>query len=280
MQPDEQLVLTRADDAEATTGRVLDLLAPIGKGTRGLIVAPPKSGKTALLKDVCRSIETNNPDVQLIVLLIDERPEDVTDMRRALEHGEVAASTFDRPAEEHVAVAEITIERAKRLVESGQDVVIIVDGITRLARAYDQAAPSSGRTVAGGVDANAVHLPKRFFGAARNAEEGGSITVLATVATETGSTMDDVVAEAFRETANTEIRLVRALAEQGVNPAIDVADSSTRNLEALVDSAAADAMNRLRRTLLDGSSDSTSPIEGLLERLAKDAGNDAVLKKA
>ena len=280
VQPDEQLVLTRADDAEATTGRVLDLLAPIGKGTRGLIVAPPKSGKTALLKDVCRSIETNNPDVQLIVLLLDERPEDVTDMRRALEHGEVAASTFDRPAEEHVAVAEITIERAKRLVESGQDVVIIVDGITRLARAYDQAAPSSGRTVAGGVDANAVHLPKRFFGAARNAEEGGSITVLATVATETGSTMDDVVAEAFRETANTEIRLVRALAEQGVNPAIDVADSSTRNLEALVDSAAAGAMSRLRRTLLDGSSEATSPIEGLLERLAKDAGNDAVLKKA
>lgn len=280
VQPDEQLVQTLADDAAATTGRVLDLLAPIGKGTRGLIMAPPKSGKTAVLKDICRSIETNNPDVQLIVLLLDERPEDVTDMRRSLEHGEVAASTFDRPADEHVAVAEITIERAKRLVESGQDVVIVVDGMTRLARAYDQSAPSSGRTVAGGVDTNAVHLPKRFFGAARNAEEGGSLTVLATVATETGSTMDDVVAEAFRETANTEVRLVRALAEQGVHPAVDIAESSTRNLDALVDSGQAEATARLRRTLLEGASASTSAIEGLLERLAKDASNDAILKKA
>lgn len=280
VQPDEQLVQTLADDADATTGRVLDLLAPIGKGTRGLIMAPPKSGKTAILKDICRSIETNNPDVQLIVLLLDERPEDITDMRRSLEHGEVAASAFDRPADEHVAVAEITIERAKRLVESGQDVVIVADGITRLARAYDQSAPSSGRSVAGGVDTNAVHLPKRFFGAARNAEEGGSLTVLATVATETGSTMDDVIAEAFRETANTEVRLVRALAEQGVHPAIDVADSSTRNLDVLVDEKQAEAMTRLRRTLLDGSSASASAIEGLLERLAKDAGNDGVLKKA
>ena len=276
VHPDEQLVLTLEDDPGATTGRILDLLAPIGKGTRGLIVAPPKSGKTRIIKDICRSIETNNPDVNLIVLLIDERPEEVTAMRRALEHGEVAASSFDRPADEHVAVAEITIERAKRLVESGQDVVIVLDSLTRLARSYDQASPSSGRTVAGGVDAAAIHAPKRFFGAARNVEEGGSLSILATISAATGSVMDDAVLESFRETANMELRLQGGAEDQGLHPAVDVAGTTTRHADQLVDEATIEGGRRLRAAV-ESADDA---LAALLQRLSDDASNDAVLKKA
>ncbi len=276
VHPDEQLVLTLEDDPSATTGRILDLLAPVGKGTRGLIVAPPKSGKTRIIKDICTSIETNSPDVNLIVLLIDERPEEVTAMRRALEQGEVAASSFDRPADEHVAVAEITIERAKRLVESGQDVVIVLDSLTRLARSYDQASPSSGRTVAGGVDVAAIHAPKRFFGAARNVEEGGSLSILATISAETGSVMDDAVLESFRETANMELRLQGGAEDQGLHPAVDVAGTTTRHADQLVDEAAIEGGRRLRRAVVEGADDA---LAALLQRLSDDASNDAVLKK-
>ncbi len=276
VHPDEQLAMTLPDDPSATTGRILDLLAPIGKGTRGLIIAPPKSGKTRIIKDICTSIETNNPDVNLIVLLIDERPEEVTDMRRALEHGEVAASSFDRPADEHVAVAEITIERAKRLVESGQDVVIVLDSLTRLARSYDQASPSSGRTVAGGVDVAAIHAPKRFFGAARNVEEGGSLSILATISAETGSVMDDAVLESFQEAANMELRLQRGAEDHGLHPAVDVNATSTRHADQLVDEAAVEGGRRLRRAVVEGTDDA---LGALLKRLSDDATNDGVLKK-
>ena len=190
------------------TARIVDLLSPIGKGQRGLIVSPPKAGKTTVMKQIAHSIEANNPDVHLMVLLVDERPEEVTDMRRSVK-GEVVASTFDRPSEEHTAVAELAIERAKRLVEVGRDVVIILDGITRLARAYNLAQPATGRIMSGGVDSGALYPPKKFFGAARNIEEGGSLTILATALVETGSKMDEVIFEEFKGTGNMELRLDR-----------------------------------------------------------------------
>jgi len=193
--------------------RIVDLLAPIGKGQRGLIVSPPKAGKTTIMKQIAQSIETNNPEVHLMVLLVDERPEEVTDIRRSV-RGEVISSTFDRPAEEHTHVAELCIERAKRLVEQGRDVVIILDGITRLARAYNLAAPATGRIMSGGVDSGALYPPKKFFGAARNIEEGGSLTILASALVETGSKMDEVIFEEFKGTGNMELRLDRRLAER------------------------------------------------------------------
>ncbi len=247
--PDERLVLERRGDALNMTARVIDLITPIGKGQRGLIVSPPKAGKTAVMKQIARSIETNHPEVQLIVLLVDERPEEVTDMKRWLHHGEVAASTFDRPSEEHTHVAELTIERAKRMVEEGKDVVIILDGITRLARAYNLAAPATGRIMSGGIDTGALYPPKKFFGAARNVEEGGSLTILATALVETGSRMDEVIFEEFKGTGNMELRLDRHLAERRIYPAIDVDGSSTRHEELLFDRHQLQQVWKLRRVL-------------------------------
>ena len=223
--PDEQLQLENPADPSNMTARIIDLIAPIGKGQRGLIVSPPKAGKTTIMKTIATSIERNNPEVELIVLLVDERPEEVTDMRRTVQ-GEVIASTFDRPSDEHTHVAELAIERAKRLVESGEDVVIILDGITRLARAYNLAAPATGRIMSGGIDAGALYPPKKFFGAARNIEEGGSLTILATALVETNSRMDDAIFEEFKGTGNMELRLDRKLAERRIFPAIDVDASS------------------------------------------------------
>ena len=263
------------------TARIVDLLSPIGKGQRGLIVSPPKAGKTTIMKQIARSIETNNPEVKLIVLLVDERPEEVTDMKRWLINGEVAASTFDRPAEEHTAIAEVTIERARRLVEYGQDVVIILDGITRLARAYNLAAPATGRIMSGGVDSGALYPPKKFFGAARNVEEGGSLTILATALVETGSKMDEVIFEEFKGTGNMELRLDRRIAERRVYPAIDVNASSTRHEELLFDRKQLNQVWKLRRVLnglaSDGDNGSGAGLELLIDRLKTFPNNDEFL---
>src|SRR3954471_7825815 len=230
--PDEKLRLEVPGDTNNMVARIVDLISPIGKGQRGLIVSPPKAGKTTVLKQIAHSIETNNPEVHLMVLLVDERPEEVTDMRRSVK-GEVVSSTFDRPSEKHTQVAELAIDRAKRLVEMGKDVVIVLDGITRLARAYNLAAPASGRILSGGVDSAALYPPKKFFGAARNIEEGGSLTILATALIETGSRMDEVIFEEFKGTGNMELRLDRKLAERRISPAIDVDASSPRHEELL-----------------------------------------------
>ena len=249
--PDVRLTMERQGDPSNMTTRIIDLIAPIGKGQRGLIVSPPKAGKTSVMKQIVRSIETNNPEVHLFVLLVDERPEEVTDMRRWLknEDSQVVASTFDRPTEEHIHVAELTIERAKRLVEEGQDVAIILDGITRLSRAYNLAAPQSGRVMSGGVDSSALYPPKKFFGAARNVEEGGSLTILATALVDTGSRMDEVIFEEFKGTGNMELRLDRRLAEQRIYPAIDVEASSTRQEELLFLGTQLQQVWKLRRVL-------------------------------
>jgi transcription termination factor Rho len=235
--PDEALKLERDIKAEENiTGRVIDIVAPIGKGQRGIIVAPPKSGKTVMMQHVAHAIASNHPDVILIVLLIDERPEEVTDMQRTV-RGEVVASTFDEPATRHVQVAEMVIEKAKRLVEHKKDVVILLDSITRLARAYNTVMPSSGKVLTGGVEANALQRPKRFFGAARNIEEGGSLTILATALIDTGSRMDDVIYEEFKGTGNMEIHLDRRMAEKRVYPAINIGRSGTRREELLLEPA-------------------------------------------
>ena len=233
IHPDERFRLeSGSGSTEDITGRILDLVSPIGKGQRGLIVAPPKAGKTMLLQNIAQSLSVNYPDAELIVLLIDERPEEVTEMRR-LVRGEVVASTFDEPANRHVQVAEMVIEKAKRLVEHKKDVVILLDSITRLARAYNTVIPSSGKVLTGGIDANALHRPKRFFGAARNVEEGGSLTILATALIDTGSKMDEVIYEEFKGTGNSEIHLNRKLAEKRIYPAIDIIRSGTRREELL-----------------------------------------------
>jgi transcription termination factor Rho len=247
--PDEKLRVELLDNPMEITGRIVDLLAPIGKGQRGLIVSPPKAGKTTILKQIVFSIERNDPEVHLMVLLVDERPEEVTDMRRHVQRGEVVASTFDRPSEEHTQVAELVIERAKRLVEMGRDVVVVLDGITRLARAYNLAAPASGRILSGGVDSTALYPPKRFFGAARNIEEGGSLTIIATALIETGSKMDEVIFEEFKGTGNMELRLDRRLAERRIYPAIDVEQSSTRHEELLYTRGQLNQIWKLRRVL-------------------------------
>jgi transcription termination factor Rho len=249
--PDTRLTLEIPADPTNMTARIIDLISPIGKGQRGLIVSPPKAGKTTIMKQIARSIEVNNPEVHLFVLLVDERPEEVTDMKRWLknESSTVVASTFDRPAEEHIHVAELTIERAKRLVEGGGDVVIILDGITRLSRAYNLAAPASGRVMSGGIDTGALYPPKKFFGAARNVEEGGSLTILATALVETGSRMDEVIFEEFKGTGNMELRLDRRLAERRIYPAIDVDASSTRHEELLFLGTQLQQVWKLRRVL-------------------------------
>jgi transcription termination factor Rho len=278
--PDEKLGMEIEGDSTNMTARIIDLLSPIGKGQRGLIVSPPKAGKTTIMKHIARSIETNNPEVKLIVLLVDERPEEVTDMKRWLQHSEVAASTFDRPSEEHTQIAELTIERAKRMVESGQDVVIILDGITRLARAYNLAAPSTGRIMSGGVDSGALYPPKRFFGAARNVEEGGSLTILATALVETGSKMDEVIFEEFKGTGNMELRLDRRIAERRIYPAIDVDASSTRHEELLFERKQLNQVWKLRRVLSGLAADSggaAAGLELLTDRLKTFNNNDEFL---
>jgi len=276
--PDQKLHLELAGDSANVTARIVDLISPIGKGQRGLIVSPPKAGKTTVLKQIAHSIEANNPEVQLIVLLVDERPEEVTDMRRSVK-GEVVASTFDRPAEEHTQVAELVIERAKRLVEMGRDVVIVLDGITRLARAYNLAQPATGRVMSGGIDTGALYPPKKFFGAARNIEEGGSLTILATALVETGSRMDEVIFEEFKGTGNMELKLDRRLAERRVYPAIDVSSSSTRHEELLFDRKQLEQVWKLRRVLgaLAAEGSNAASLELLMDKIRQTKSNDEFL---
>jgi transcription termination factor Rho len=276
--PDSRLNLEMPGDKDNLTARIVDLLSPIGKGQRGMIVSPPKAGKTTVMKQIAHSIEANNPEVHLMVLLVDERPEEVTDMRRSVK-GEVIASTFDRPADEHTQVAELAIERAKRLVEMGKDVVIVLDGITRLARAYNLAAPATGRIMSGGVDSGALYPPKKFFGAARNVEEGGSLTILASALVETGSKMDEVIFEEFKGTGNMELRLDRRLSERRLYPAIDVNASSTRHEELLFERSQLQQVWKLRRVLNALASDSkdAAGLELLMDKIRTTASNDEFL---
>ena len=273
--PDSRLALELEDDPANITGRIVDLVSPIGKGQRGLVVSPPKAGKTTILKQIVYSVERNNPEVHLMVLLVDERPEEVTDMRRHVKNGEVVASTFDRPSDEHTQVAELTIERAKRLVEMGRDVVIILDGITRLARAYNLSAPASGRILSGGVDSTALYPPKRFFGAARNIEEGGSLTIIATALIETGSRMDEVIFEEFKGTGNMELRLDRRLSERRIYPSIDVEASSTRHEELLFDRNQLQQVWKLRRVL--NALEEGKGLELLIDKIRTTKSNDEFL---
>ncbi len=256
--------------AAGLTGRVIDLVAPIGKGQRGLIVSPPKAGKTMVMQQIANAITENNPEVHLMVVLVDERPEEVTDFQRSVK-GEVIASTFDRPATDHTTVAELAIERAKRLVELGHDVVVLLDGITRLGRAYNLAVPASGRILSGGVDSSALYPPKKFFGAARNIEDGGSLTIIATALVETGSRMDEVIFEEFKGTGNMELRLRREFADKRIFPAIDVSASSTRREELLIDKDELAIVWKLRRLLagLEGS----QGLELVLDKLKKSNTN-------
>jgi transcription termination factor Rho len=268
LYPQERIRLETA--AENLSGRVMDLMTPIGKGQRGLIVAPPRTGKTMLLQTIAQSITTNHPEVYLIVLLIDERPEEVTDMQRSV-RGEVISSTFDEPAQRHVQVAEMVIEKAKRLVEHKKDVVILLDSITRLARAYNTVAPPSGKVLSGGLDSNALQKPKRFFGAARNIEEGGSITIMSTALIDTGSRMDDVIFEEFKGTGNMEIHLDRKLVDKRVFPAIDIIKSGTRKEELLIPKEDLNRIWVLRKVLTP-----LSPVEAmelLLDKMGKTKSN-------
>jgi transcription termination factor Rho len=276
--PDERLALEVPGDPANITARIVDLISPIGKGQRGMMVSPPKAGKTTVMKQIAHSIELNNPDVHLMVLLVDERPEEATDWRRSV-RGEVIASTFDRPSDEHIAVAELAIERAKRLVELGRDVVIILDGITRLARAYNLGQPATGRIMSGGVDSGALYPPKKFFGAARNVEEGGSLTIVATALVETGSRMDEVIFEEFKGTGNMELRLDRKLSERRVYPAIDVNASSTRHEELLFDRGQLQQVWKLRRVLnaLGNDGNAAAGLELLVDKIRTTRSNDEFL---
>jgi transcription termination factor Rho len=265
LHPNERMTLERGNGStEDITARVIDMVAPLGKGQRGLIVSPPKAGKTMLLQNVAQSITSNHPECYLIVLLIDERPEEVTEMTRSVQ-GEVISSTFDEPASRHVQVAEMVIEKARRLVEHKRDVVILLDSITRLARAYNTVVPSSGKVLTGGVDANALQRPKRFFGAARNIEEGGSLTILATALIDTGSRMDDVIYEEFKGTGNQEIHLDRKIAEKRIYPSININRSGTRREELLTDPAELQKMWILRKLL--HPMDELAAMEFLLDKL-------------
>ncbi|MFG3074330.1 transcription termination factor Rho [Streptomyces sp. NPDC048225] len=274
LHPHERLRLEHP--AAGLTGRVTDLMAPVGKGQRGLIVAPPKTGKTVLLQQIAAAVAGNHPESRLMVVLLDERPEEVTDMRRSV-RGEVYASTFDRSAKQHIALAELVIERAKRLVEAGEDVVVLLDSLTRLCRAHNNAASSGGRTLSGGVDAGALLGPKRFFGAARTAEEGGSLTILATALVETGSRADDFYFEELKSTGNMELRLNRELASRRVFPAVDLTGSGTRREELLLSAAETTAVRGLRRAL--GTRDGQSGVETLLERLRRTPDNATFLRQ-
>ena len=272
LYPEEQLMLETS--AENYSTRIMDLVAPIGKGQRGLIVAPPRTGKTVLLQSIANSISRNHPEVYLIVLLIDERPEEVTDMQRNV-NGEVISSTFDEPANRHVQVAEMVIEKARRLVEHKRDVVILLDSITRLARAYNTIIPSSGKILSGGVDAHALHKPKRFFGAARNIEEGGSLTIIATALIDTGSKMDEVIFEEFKGTGNMELHLDRRLADKRTFPAMDINRSGTRKEDLLVDATQMQRTWLLRKVL--SSMNTVDSMEFLIEKLAETESNQQFL---
>lgn len=272
LYPMERLKLETTPDNLST--RVMDLIAPIGKGQRGLIVAPPRTGKTMLIQNIANSIAVNHPEVYLIVLLIDERPEEVTDMQRSV-RGEVVSSTFDEPASRHIQVAEMVIEKAKRLVEHKRDVVILLDSITRLARAYNTVIPPSGKVLSGGVDSNALHKPKRFFGAARNIEEGGSLTIIATALVDTGSKMDEVIFEEFKGTGNMELHLDRKLVEKRVFPAIDMNKSGTRKEELLIDKAALNRIWILRKVL--HPMNVVDSMEFLLSKLVESKTNQGFL---
>lgn len=272
LYPDEQMKMETLDPTiKDRSGRVIDIVAPLGKGQRALIVAPPRTGKTVLLQNIAHAIEANHPECFLIVLLIDERPEEVTDMQRSV-RGEVVSSTFDEPATRHVQVAEMVIEKAKRLVEHGRDVVILLDSITRLGRAYNTVVPSSGKVLTGGVDANALQRPKRFFGAARNIENGGSLSIISTALVETGSRMDEVIFEEFKGTGNSEIVLDRKVSDKRVFPAIDVTKSGTRKEELLVSKDVLQKMFVLRRIL--NPMGTTDAIEFLLEKLRQTKDNN------
>lgn len=263
-------------DSKKLSTRIIDLVAPIGKGQRGLIVSPPKAGKTLVLQAIANAIATNNPEVHLMVVLVDERPEEVTDMQRTV-NGEVIASTFDRPADDHTTVAELAIERAKRLVEMGHDVVVLLDSITRLGRAYNLSAPASGRILSGGVDSSALYPPKRFFGAARNIENGGSLTILATALVETGSKMDEVIFEEFKGTGNMELRLSRQLADKRIFPAVDINASGTRREEMLMSPQETKIIWKLRRAL--AGLEQQQALELVLNRLKETASNVEFLLK-
>ena len=273
IHPDDQLFLER--DPEEMSTRIIDLLIPVGKGQRGLIVSPPKAGKTFLLKKIANSISENYPSLELIVLLIDERPEEVTDMRRSVK-GEVLSSTFDERPDNHVRLAELVLERAQRLVEHGQDVVILLDSITRLTRAYNLVIPPSGRTLSGGIDPAAFYKPKRFFGAARNIDEGGSLTMLATALIDTGSRMDDVIYEEFKGTGNLELHLDRKIAERRFFPAIDIPRSGTRREELMLSNDTLELMWALRRSM--GTSSPADFLEAIVERLKKTENNATFLE--
>lgn len=271
--PNQRLVMEAGNGStEDITGRIIDMVAPIGKGQRGLIVAPPKAGKTLMLQNIAASITRNNPECHLIVLLIDERPEEVTEMRRSV-RGEVVASTFDEPPSRHVQVAEMVIEKAKRLVEHKKDVVILLDGITRLARAYNTVVPSSGKVLTGGVDAHALEKPKRFFGAARNIEEGGSLTILATALVDTGSKMDEVIFEEFKGTGNQELHLDRRVAEKRVYPAISINKSGTRREELLTTEEELKKLWILRRIL--HPMDEVAAVEFLIDKMKDTKTNES-----
>lgn len=276
--PNERIRLERPGGSLAM--RIVDEIAPIGKGQRGMIVSPPKAGKTTLLKDVAKSITKNNPEMYLIILLIDERPEEVTDVKEAIEgkNVEVVYSTFDELAERHKRVSEMVIERAKRLVESGKDVAILLDSITRLARAYNLTVPPSGRTLSGGLDPAALHMPKRFFGAARNMREGGSLTILATALVDTGSKMDDVVYEEFKSTGNMELVLDRKVAEKRVFPAIDIPKSGTRREDLLLNSEEQKAMDNIRKALNSMKADDA--VETILNLFARTKNNEEFVQNA
>jgi transcription termination factor Rho len=271
--PNEKFNLTKGHNDNLSC-RVVDMFSPIGKGQRGLIVAQPKTGKTMLLKDIANAIADNHPEVYMIILLIDERPEEVTDMERSV-NAEVIASTFDEPADRHVKIAEIVLNKARRLVECGHDVVILLDSITRLARAYNTVQPASGKVLSGGVDANALHKPKRFFGAARNIEHGGSLTIIATALTETGSKMDDVIFEEFKGTGNMELQLDRKLSNKRIFPSVDIIASSTRRDDLLLSEETLNRMWVLRNFLSDMNS--VEAMEFLLNRLRRTSSNEEFL---
>ena len=276
LYPQERLTLEQLDSPRLITPRIIDLIAPIGKGQRGMIVSPPKAGKTTVMKEIANAVRKNNPETHLIVLLVDEIPEEVTDMQRSVD-AEVIYSTFDRPSDDHIQVTELTLERAKRLVEMGRDVMILLDGITRLSRAYNLATPASGRILSGGVDSTALYPPKRFFGAARNIEEGGSLTILATALVETGSRMDEVIFEEFKGTGNWELRLDRRMSEKRIFPAIDIQASGTRKEELLLTPEELGLVWRLRRVLhalADGGA-----LELLIDKMKATMGNVQFLRE-
>ena len=276
LYPQDRMTLEQAEHPRLITSRIIDLISPIGKGQRGMIVSPPKAGKTSVMKEIANAIRANNPEVHLIVLLVDERPEEVTDMQRSVD-GEVVYSTFDRPSDDHIQVTELCLERAKRLVEMDKDVMILLDGITRLSRAYNLATPASGRILSGGVDSTALYPPKRFFGAARNIEEGGSLTILATALVETGSRMDEVIFEEFKGTGNWELRLDRKMSEKRIFPAIDIQASGTRKEELLLTPEELQLTWRLRRVLhalADGGA-----LELLIDKMKATQGNAQFLRE-